>query len=214
MENLLLRMLFDLSQGLMTPIVIGMSLVSMWLIFLLGQMFRTAADRTIRGSSWRAYVDRVRRNETSTMEWKEHATYQLHRWIADRTATTADLPNLTKEAEVKAHTQLGRLQILVRTGPMLGLVGTLIPLGPALEGLSNGNLQDMGSHMHIAFTMTVFGILIGALSYALYVWQRNWFENDLAELDLLHSLSTFSTLVQTNSAGGKGDESQSTSLAS
>jgi cobalamin biosynthesis Mg chelatase CobN len=46
------------------------------------------------------------------------------------------------------------------------------------------------------------------------IWQRNWFENDLAELDLLHALSSFSTLTQIESAGGKGDESQSTSMAS
>ena len=38
-----------------------------------------------------------------------------------------------------AQRRLGRTRMLVRAGPALGLMGTLIPLSPALTGLANGN---------------------------------------------------------------------------
>ena len=40
-----------------------------------------------------------------------------------------------------AQKRLGRTRMLVRAGPALGLMGTLIPLSPALTGLANGNTR-------------------------------------------------------------------------
>lgn len=215
MQDSLLHLLFELSQWLLTPVVVGMVAVCVWLVYLVGQTIREAAERFLKGRSWRKYVESVRQGDAAPQVWSRYATNHLHRWISLRSTSLQDLTIFLREAEVKAHRRLGHLQILVRTGPMLGLVGTLIPLGPALQGLSNSNIQQLGSHMNIAFTMTVLGILIGAVSYGLLVVYRNWFEQDLSELEMIQSIGSLSNPTCGDSVvEGVDDESKDAALAS
>ena len=53
--------------------------------------------------------------------------------------------------------------MLVKLGPMLGLMGTLIPMGPALTRLAAGDISSMAYNMEVAFATTVVGILIAAI---------------------------------------------------
>ena len=53
--------------------------------------------------------------------------------------------------------RLGRTRMLVRAGPALGLMGTLIPLSPALTGLANGNTTALSENLRVAFSVTVVG---------------------------------------------------------
>ena len=102
----------------------------------------------------------------------------------------ADLENdLRKSAE--------RLSVLSRTGPMLGLIGTLIPLQPALAGLAAGDMQAMASNLLIGFTTTVVGLIVGGASYALGVQVRHWGRKDLTEMHYLMEIWSTET--------GKGD---------
>ena len=210
MQDYLLSIYFEVSQQLLAPIVAGMTVISVWLLFLLGNTARDGFERLLVGRNWRQYVDKVRKRTASPNDWQEAACNPLHCWVAKRSKDLGDLPVFLREAEVIAHKRIGRLQILVRTGPMIGLVGTLIPLGPALEGLSKSNLQELGAHMNIAFTMTVFGILIGAMAYTLYVIHRGWSEQDLSDLELIHSISELGKQPKLEIA----DESKDQALAS
>ncbi len=83
-----------------------------------------------------------------------------------------------------------RLSVLSRTGPMLGLVGTLIPLQPALAALAAGDMQSMSSNLLIGFTTTVVGLIVGGASYAMGVQVRHWGRQDLTEMHYL--LATWS----------------------
>ncbi|MCY4536450.1 MAG: MotA/TolQ/ExbB proton channel family protein, partial [Bryobacterales bacterium] len=78
-----------------------------------------------------------------------------------------------------------RLSVLARTGPMLGLIGTLIPLQPALAGLAAGDMQSMASNLLIGFTTTVVGLIVGGASFALGVQVRHWGRQDLTEMHYL-----------------------------
>ena len=44
-----------------------------------------------------------------------------------------------------AMRRLERTRALVRLGPALGLMGTLIPLSPALAGLANGDVAQLSA---------------------------------------------------------------------
>lgn len=56
-------------------------------------------------------------------------------------------------------------QRLTRLGPMLGLMGTLIPIGPALAGLASGNIAAMAANVEEGLTATVVGLFIGAIGF-------------------------------------------------
>jgi biopolymer transport protein ExbB/TolQ len=78
--------------------------------------------------------------------------------------------------------------MLVRFGPALGLMGTLIPLSPALTGLANGNTQTLSHNLRVAFSVTVVGLLIGAVAFALSLSRDRLYSQDLSDLEYLAAL--------------------------
>ena len=74
--------------------------------------------------------------------------------------------------------ELDRLSGMARSGPALGLMGTLIPLGPALVGLAAGNLEMMSKNLVIAFATTVVGLLVGTIAAFLLGVKRRWYRAD------------------------------------
>jgi biopolymer transport protein ExbB/TolQ len=81
--------------------------------------------------------------------------------------------------------RLGRTRLLVRAGPALGLMGTLIPLSPALTGLANGNTAALSNNLRLAFSVTVVGLLIGAIAFGLSLSRDNMYGQDLSDLEYI-----------------------------
>jgi biopolymer transport protein ExbB/TolQ len=81
--------------------------------------------------------------------------------------------------------RLARTRMLVRAGPALGLMGTLIPLSPALTGLAAGNTTQLSHDLRVAFSVTVVGLLIGAVAFALSLSRDRMYSQDLSDLQYL-----------------------------
>lgn len=90
---------------------------------------------------------------------------------------------LLQDFEIKIACALEKPKVLIRIGPMLGLMGTLIPMGPALIGLSYGNIQELASNLIVAFTTTVVGLLIGGIGFIIYTIKRRWYAQDLSDME-------------------------------
>ena len=85
------------------------------------------------------------------------------------------------EDKVARRTEITR--ILVRVGPMLGLMGTLIPMGPALLALSSqGDVVTLANNLIIAFGTTVLGLLIGGIAYIMTEVRNRWYDKDLSDI--------------------------------
>jgi biopolymer transport protein ExbB/TolQ len=82
-----------------------------------------------------------------------------------------------------AQRRLARTRLLVRAGPALGLMGTLIPLSPALTGLANGNTTALSNNLRVAFSVTVVGLLIGAVAFGLSLSRDRMYGQDLSDLE-------------------------------
>ena len=78
--------------------------------------------------------------------------------------------------------------LLARSGPILGLMGTLIPLGPGLTALGNGNIDILATALTVAFDTTVVGLLVGLLAYAMGRIRRRWYEQTWQQLTTKESL--------------------------
>ena len=72
-----------------------------------------------------------------------------------------------------------------KIAPTLGLMGTLIPMGPGLAALGTGDVTTLASAITIAFNTTVIGIGSGAIAYFASKLRRRWFGEYLANLDAL-----------------------------
>lgn len=91
------------------------------------------------------------------------------------------------QVERHARRRLDRVDLIARVGPMLGLMGTLIPLGPGLAALGEGNVQILSVAMRVAFDTTVLGLLAGVLGFSLARLRRRWYDDllDSMEADAL-----------------------------
>ncbi|MBW6468841.1 MAG: MotA/TolQ/ExbB proton channel family protein [Coriobacteriia bacterium] len=89
------------------------------------------------------------------------------------------------DGENEASKRLERTRVLVRIGPLLGLMGTLIPISPALVGLAQGDVLTLSNNLVIAFSTTVVGLLVGAVSYVLTAVRERHYREDLADIEYL-----------------------------
>jgi biopolymer transport protein ExbB/TolQ len=90
--------------------------------------------------------------------------------------TVAELQNVMKE-------RCERVDRLVKMGPALGLMGTLIPLGPALLGLAKGDLETLATNLVVAFSTTVVGLTVALISSFVLTTQKRRFRRDVVFLN-------------------------------
>jgi biopolymer transport protein ExbB/TolQ len=89
--------------------------------------------------------------------------------------------------DLRSVRRLERTRMLVRFGPALGLMGTLIPLSPALEGLAQGNVKQLTSNLRVAFSVTVLGLLIGAIAFSISLVRDRLYAQDLSDMEAIAS---------------------------
>lgn len=87
------------------------------------------------------------------------------------------------EVERRARRRLERSDLIARLGPILGLMGTLIPLGPGLAALGEGDLKVLGVAMRVAFDATVMGLLGGMAGFVLGRLRRRWYDELLDAME-------------------------------
>ena len=85
--------------------------------------------------------------------------------------------------ERRAHRRIERADILTRASPMLGLMATLISLGPGLTALSDGDLGQLADAMLTAFDTTVLGIAAGIVRFVIGRLRRRWYDEALSALE-------------------------------
>ncbi|MHC1755878.1 MAG: MotA/TolQ/ExbB proton channel family protein [Methanosarcina sp.] len=95
------------------------------------------------------------------------------------------IERLSQEYEIKMAKRLEHTKITSTVGPMLGLMGTLIPLGPALIGLSQGDLETLAQNLMIAFATTVVGLFSAGIAYVLTQVRRRWYWEDMSDIDYI-----------------------------
>ncbi|MBN9506325.1 MAG: MotA/TolQ/ExbB proton channel family protein [Altererythrobacter sp.] len=91
------------------------------------------------------------------------------------------LENVVAEHEEKLRHELDGPRALVKVGPSLGLIGTLIPMGSSLAAMASGNLNAMAGQMVVAFTSTIVGLATGTLAYGLVALRQNWVSASIRE---------------------------------
>src|SRR5262249_55837687 len=85
--------------------------------------------------------------------------------------------------ELAVQRRLDRTRILVRAGPAIGLMGTLIPLAPGLAALGDGDVSALAGDLRDALAATVIGLLVGTVAFALTLTRTRMYTEDLAALE-------------------------------
>jgi len=106
-------------------------------------------------------------------------------FVEDRFSNERIMKQALAQLESDVSDSIARHSFITRVSPILGLMGTLIPLGPALSGLANGNLQVLAGNLVVAFTATVVGLLISGVAYGIGLARRAWYSRDLNDLEFI-----------------------------
>jgi biopolymer transport protein ExbB/TolQ len=103
--------------------------------------------------------------------------------IARQQGALADggLEHLVLEREERVRRPLNGARMMVRVGPSLGLLGTLIPMGSSLASMAAGNLEAMAGQMVVAFTSTIIGLATGTLAYVVAAARQSWVTETIRE---------------------------------
>ena len=106
--------------------------------------------------------------------------------LRGNTAPTArfalDVERLFQREELQMARRLDRVRFVIKVGPALGLMGTLIPMGISLAALAQGDIPKMAGSMVTAFTATVAGLGAGVAAYLLALLRERWARDDLREM--------------------------------
>jgi biopolymer transport protein ExbB/TolQ len=126
----------------------------------------------------------------------QHASYYAHSAPGAVAAVTlvevagappGERPRATERAlaryELSVQRRLDRTRLLVRAGPAIGLMGTLIPLAPGLAALGNGDVSSLAENLRDAFGATVVGLLVGTVAFALTLSRTRMYTEDLTALE-------------------------------
>ncbi len=98
----------------------------------------------------------------------------IERGLAEGRLVNGGLEHLVLANEERIRKSLSGSRMLVKVGPSLGLLGTLIPMGTALAALATGNLDAMAGQMVVAFTTTIIGLACGTAAYVILTVRQHW----------------------------------------
>jgi biopolymer transport protein ExbB/TolQ len=107
----------------------------------------------------------------------------------ERRTIAARIRHLAGEFEAELARDVDRVRVLVRVGPCLGLAATLIPLGPGLAALGQGDLETLSSQLVVAFSATVVGLGIGGVGYILSVARARSADLAAGDIELLGEMA-------------------------
>lgn len=102
---------------------------------------------------------------------------------------------MVEDEGISVAKKLEKTDIIAKISPAVGLMGTLIPLGPGLAALGAGDIQNLAQHLLIAFDAAVLGMAAAAVAFTVSKIRRRWYEEDLSNLETL-----VDTLLEINNA--------------
>jgi len=195
--------IFDAAELLFYPVLIAAVVCLIWVLIELGWLVYELYLR-FRYRDLEALEIRTLRARQAFAEGRPRRAYRylqennyslvVARFLFDlirnyQTQRLAVKPlKLLQEYEFYTVKRLERTRVLVRLGPMLGLMGTLIPLSPALVALANGDTQTLAAKLRIAFSVTVIGLLIGGLAFTVSIIRDRIYSQDISDLEYLLEL--------------------------
>lgn len=185
--NYISDILYWISTGLLVPVIVLLIFFFGRALLLVGSFFGQYMATRRTAALLRRELDGLNKDNVSSLPERlpkknpSLVVVYMNRLLGADSAAMRQ--RLFADFEIKADKDLAVSKTLGKMVPMLGLMGTLIPMGPALVGLSTGDIASMAYNMQVAFATTVVGIVIGAIGFITLQVKQRWVADDMNILE-------------------------------
>lgn len=187
--------LFWISTGLLVPVIVLLLIFFGRALLLIGTFFGQYMNVRKTHEAVKEQLDNLTANNLAELADRlphnassSFLTY-AHRML-EAGGSEPHITRLLSQFEVAADKEMSTSRTLSKLGPVLGLMGTLIPMGPALVGLSTGDIASMAYNMQVAFATTVVGLFSAIVGVATLQIKKRWYMQDMLQLEFLAELLT------------------------
>ena len=183
--------LFWISTGLLVPVIVLLIYFFCRAIMLAGSFFGQFIDRKRVMKQLQPEIDALADVEALSAKLPARSRSLFVQYLKQMLESSNNIPKIDKivsDYESAADKDLSISKLLTKMGPMLGLMGTLIPMGPALVGLSTGDIASMAYNMQVAFSTTVVGLFSSAIGFATQQAKQRWYISELNDLEYIANL--------------------------
>lgn len=196
--EILSNLLYLIAQSLFIPVIIVVLIFMTYAILSLGGFLTEWFSRTkfdvnqtenlIRFISKSATPEEMK-EKVNESELEDHTKEILTKIISNHDigaqSRRAIANKLIEEEELRYASMTQKTDILVRLAPTVGLLGTLIPLGPGLAALGNGDLNSLSQALIIAFDTTITGLAAGSVAFIISGYRKKWYNDELSILEAI-----------------------------
>ncbi|MCP4576105.1 MAG: biopolymer transporter [Deltaproteobacteria bacterium] len=189
---LLKLFIYLIASSLLYPVMFLLVLMTLWMLICTGAFFAEWLER-IR-------LDRCKPEELPGIILHPDKRSVFPRRVDDymiklrsmfeggRKSSEIETENLLQEKSLNLSKSLEKVGLIIRIGPGLGLIGTLIPMGTGLAALGQGDMTKLSSDLVIAFTTTVVGLALGMVAFFFFTIKKRWVEEDIKNIELATDL--------------------------
>ena len=182
-----------ISTGLLVPVIVLLILFFIRALLLIGSFFgqylsMRKTERFLKVEMDQLTAEGLEAFKAKLPEKENSLVIAYLKRIISTEQSPAHVQKLLADFEVDADKDLATSKTMTKMGPMLGLMGTLIPMGPALAGLASGDIASMAYNMQVAFATTVVGLFISATGFVTQQIKQRWYLQDMINLEFLTEL--------------------------
>nr|WP_231476105.1 MotA/TolQ/ExbB proton channel family protein [Methanobrevibacter oralis] len=184
--EILTSLIHIISESLLTPVVILLVVFIVIVILSLGGFINEFISRkAITSRELESLIREISFSNNHSQiinEVNKSNLFTNQKEILIRIANNYDIgpearkalaSELISDEETKLIKRTSKTDVLIRLGPIFGLLGTLIPLGPGLAALGSGDIVTLAESLTIAFDTTVTGLIVGSLAYLVSKFKNN-----------------------------------------
>lgn len=188
--NYISDILFMISTGLLIPVVVLLIFFFLRALLLVINFFAQFQSAAKTSATLSKELDNLTVENFDSLQErlpkksKALAIIYLNKLI-DAKDSEAKREKILNEYEIAVSADISTSKTLSKMGPMLGLMGTLIPMGPALVGLSTGDISTMAYNMQVAFATTVVGLFAAAIGFITQQTKQRWYKRNLSSLEFV-----------------------------
>lgn len=184
------NLLYWISTGLLVPVIVLLLVFFLRALLLVGVFYSTYIQKLKFNKLFKSEVDSLHHDNVYDIIQKtgKNSKLLMNIYLDKLSKCKADpvyYDKILNDFEIACQKDLSGSQTLAKLGPILGLMGTLIPMGPALVGLAAGDIESMAVNMQVAFATTVIGLLTGAVGFVVMQVKRRWYAADINDMEFV-----------------------------